>query len=354
MCLRSARRIQDGTACSTRMDLWRRPAAASCLIGWLQRRCWSAAHTFPGRVSAGSPRTVAAMRLTFSQRNRVGRDRRAMLHDFLGVDPGADAQTLKRAFRKMVKEQHPDLHHYPAASQRTKVHTTAYDLAGDPKQRAVYNQYLAQLHEPPLRSDLQRKMICGVSTVVCLSFALVSTWEVSVASTHHVSSAMQDQPYFETAGRDLPRDYSITREAQAATAASSGAASPESHPISASDNDSKIAESDDLDRLIADLDRAIQRTPDDAQVYRDRAYAWARKGDMDRALADYEQAIRFDPNDPTIFHDRGLIWERKREFNKAIVDFDHAVRMSFTDPEFYCDRGAAWFEKGRLDRALAD
>ena len=283
------------------------------------------------------------MRLKFSQRNRVGRDRRAMLHDFLGVDPGADAQTLKRAFRKMVKEQHPDLHHDPAASRRTKVHTAAHD-----------NQYLAQLHEPPLRSDWQRKIICVASTMVCLSFALVSTWEVSVASTHHVSSAMQDQPYFETAGRDLPRDYSITREAQAATAASSGAASPESHPISASDNDSKIAESDDLDRVIADLDRAIQRTPDDAQVYRDRAYAWARKGDMDRALADYEQAIRIDPNDPTIFHDRGLIWERKREFNKAIVDFDHAVRMSFTDPEFYCDRGAAWFEKGRLDRALAD
>src|SRR6516165_4695039 len=146
MCLRSARRIQDGTACSTRMDLWRKPAAASCLIGWLQRRCWSVAHTFPGRVSAGSPRTVAAMRLKFSQRNRVGPDRRATLHDFLGVDPGADAQTLKQAFRKMVKEQHPDLHHDPAASQRTKVHTAAHDPADDPK-RAVYNQYLAQLHE---------------------------------------------------------------------------------------------------------------------------------------------------------------------------------------------------------------
>lgn len=294
------------------------------------------------------------MRLKFSQRNRVGRDRRTMLYDFLGVDPGADAQTLKRAFRKMVKAHHPDLHHDPAASRRTKVHIAAHEFPGDPKQRAAYDQHLAQLDEPPLRSEWQRKIICGASTVVCLSFALVSTWEVSVASIHRVTSAVQVRPYVETAGRDLPRDSSVTRKAQAATAASSGAASPQSHPISASDNDSKTAESDDLDRVIADLDRAIQRTPDDAQVYRDRARAWARKGDMDRALADYEQAIRIDPNDPATFHDRGLIWERKREFNKAIVDFDHAVRMSFTDPEFYCDRGAAWFEKGRLDRALAD
>jgi tetratricopeptide (TPR) repeat protein len=301
------------------------------------------------------------MRLKFSQRNPVGRDGRATgaakktLYDFLGVDPGADAQTLRRAFRKTVKEHHPDLHRDdPAASQRTKVLIAAHELLSDPQQRAAYDQYLTQLHEPPPRSEWQRKIIYGASTAVCLSFALVSAWEVSVASTHQVTPVMQGRPYVETAGRDLSRDYDITREAQAATAASSGAASLESHPISVSDNDSRIAESDDLDRVITDLDRAIQRTPANAQDYRDRANAWARKGDMDQALADYEQAIQIDPNDAAIFHDRGLMWQRNGEFNKAIVDFDRAVRMSFADPELYCDRGAAWFGKGRLDRALAD
>jgi Tfp pilus assembly protein PilF/TRAP-type uncharacterized transport system substrate-binding protein len=112
--------------------------------------------------------------------------------------------------------------------------------------------------------------------------------------------------------------------------------------------------SDDLDRVIADLDRAIQRSPEDARAYRDRGNALGRKGDTDRALADYQQAIRINPNDPAIFHDRGLMWQRKGEFDKAIVDFDRAVRMSFSDPEIYSDRGAAWFEKGSYDRALAD
>jgi tetratricopeptide (TPR) repeat protein len=300
------------------------------------------------------------MRLKFSQRNRGGRATCAAkktLYDFLGVDPGADAQTLKRAFRKTVKEYHPDLHREdPAASQRTKVIIAAHELLSDPKQRAAYDEYLAQLHEPLLRSQWQRKAIYAASTAVCLSFALVSAWTFSVASTliNEVTPATQGRPHVEAAARDLPRDYSITRETQAATAASSGRGYPVSHPVLASDNHIRIAENDGLDRVIADLDRAIQRTPDDAQAYRNRANAWGRKGDMDRALADYEQAIRIDPNDPATFHDRGLMWQRKGEFNKAIVDFDRAVRMSFADPELYCDRGAAWFEKGRYDRALAD
>jgi len=127
-----------------------------------------------------------------------------------------------------------------------------------------------------------------------------------------------------------------------------------SPPIKTSSQPIDPGPSDDLDRVIADLDRAIQRTPEDAQAYRDRGNAWGRKGDTDRALADYQQAIRINPNDPAIFHDRGLMWQRKGEFDKAIVDFDRAVRMSFSDPEIYSDRGAAWFEKGSYDRALAD
>jgi Tfp pilus assembly protein PilF/TRAP-type uncharacterized transport system substrate-binding protein len=127
-----------------------------------------------------------------------------------------------------------------------------------------------------------------------------------------------------------------------------------SPPVKTSSQPIDPGPSDDLDRVIADLDRAIQRSPEDAQAYRDRGNARGRKGDTDRALADYQQAIRINPNDPAIFHDRGLMWQRKGEFDKAIVDFDRAVRMSFSDPEIYSDRGAAWFEKGSYDRALAD
>jgi tetratricopeptide (TPR) repeat protein len=147
-----------------------------------------------------------------------------------------------------------------------------------------------------------------------------------------------------------PRSILVIR-APVTNGSSSASVSP---PIKTSSQPIDPGPSDDLDRVIADLDRAIQRSPEDAQAYRDRGNAWGRKGDTDRALADYQQAIRINPNDPAIFHDSGLMWQRKGEFDKAIVDFDRAVRMSFSDPEIYSDRGAAWFEKGSYDRALAD
>jgi DnaJ domain len=165
------------------------------------------------------------MRLKFSQRNQVGRATGAAkktLYDFLGVDPGADAQTVKRAFRKTVKEHHPDLHRDdPAANQQTKVLIAAHELLSDPQQRAAYDQYLAQLHEPPLRSEWQRRIINGASTAVYLSFALVSAWEVSVASTHQLTPAMQGRPYVETAGRGIYRE----------TTASTGKRGPRPRPL---------------------------------------------------------------------------------------------------------------------------
>src|SRR6516162_6596194 len=243
MCRRSARRIPAGTGSSTRMDLWPRPAAASFSTGWLPRRCWSVGHTSPGRVSAGSPRTAAAMRLKFSQRNRVGgRDARASgaakktLSDLLGADAGADVQTLTRAFRTTVKEYHPDLHRGEAtASQQIKVITAAHEVLRDQEQRAAYDQYLAHLHKPPLRSEWRRRAIYGAFSAVCLSLALVSAWKFSVAPTliSQVMAAPQHRPYVEAAAWDLPRDRSFTKDTQIATEASSGQGYPLSLPISA-------------------------------------------------------------------------------------------------------------------------
>jgi tetratricopeptide (TPR) repeat protein len=90
----------------------------------------------------------------------------------------------------------------------------------------------------------------------------------------------------------------------------------------------------DLDRAIADLERAIELAPDDAKAYRHRGNAFGLKGDVDRALADYDRALRIDPNDAAIFHDRGLMWQRNKELDKALADLDRAVRMGFTAPRW--------------------
>jgi tetratricopeptide (TPR) repeat protein len=304
---------------------------------------------------------AADMPWKFSERNVCARGAAKMtLYDFLGVDPSADAETLKRAFREAIKMHHPDLHGGgAAANRRTKVIIAAHEILRDPERRAAYDEYLAQLHEPPPRFERRRTMIYAASAAVCLSIALVSAWALSVATAtliDQVTVARQDQH------RGLPQDISVTGNTQIPTEASSA----REHPISVSGGESGIAKSDadvsmtdmalasvspsiktDLDKVFADIDLAAHCTSEDPQAHRDRGDACGHKGDMDRALAEYA-------GHPAIFHNHGLAWQRQGQLDQALADLDRAVRMSFSDPEVYVDRGAVWLEKGSYDRALAD
>jgi DnaJ domain len=65
------------------------------------------------------------------------------LYDLLGVHPNDDAETLKGAFRKAVKANHPDLHaDDPDAPTRFRRITGAYAILRHAEQRAVYDRLL--------------------------------------------------------------------------------------------------------------------------------------------------------------------------------------------------------------------
>ncbi|MGB6929404.1 MAG: tetratricopeptide repeat protein, partial [Syntrophobacteria bacterium] len=55
--------------------------------------------------------------------------------------------------------------------------------------------------------------------------------------------------------------------------------------------------SPNYDSMIADSTKAIEKNPDDAEAYRERASAWEEKGDYDQAIADCTKAIEINPDD---------------------------------------------------------
>ena len=57
----------------------------------------------------------------------------------LGLEPGADPQTLKRAFRAQARRWHPDLNGSdPVAEERFKLVNEAYAVLSDPRRRAAW------------------------------------------------------------------------------------------------------------------------------------------------------------------------------------------------------------------------
>lgn len=63
-------------------------------------------------------------------------------YEVLGVSKSADADTIKKAYRKLAKKYHPDANKDdPTAQQRFQEITEAYGVLSDPKQKALYDKY---------------------------------------------------------------------------------------------------------------------------------------------------------------------------------------------------------------------
>jgi len=61
-------------------------------------------------------------------------------YKILGVDRGADAATVKNAYRKLARKYHPDVSKEPHAEARFKEIAEAYKTLKDPATRAAYDQ----------------------------------------------------------------------------------------------------------------------------------------------------------------------------------------------------------------------
>ena len=119
----------------------------------------SSSHT-EGRTPEAHDPNAGRGNHTAAQKELVRRIQRTSdYYEMFGVPRGASDAELKKAYRKLALQLHPDKNTAPGAEDAFKKVNKAWDVLSDGNKRATYDAYGAEAAEGgPLR---RRQSVCG-------------------------------------------------------------------------------------------------------------------------------------------------------------------------------------------------
>src|ERR1051326_2731496 len=110
----------------------------------------------------------------------------------------------------------------------------------------------------------------------------------------------------------------------------------------------------EIDRAIADFNRAIRIDPLCTKAYLRRGRCRHSKDDLDGALADFNKAITLDSTSAFAYNNRGIVRQAKEDLAGAMSDFEVAISLDPQLAEAHLNRGTARSMIGDLTGAIAD
>ena len=257
------------------------------------------------------------------------------LYELLGALPDDDADSLRAAFRKAAKANHPDNNSGdPDAPRRFRRIVRANVILSDDRQRAAYDSLLAKAHQQRALTS-KRKIFVEVRYLVpdaitsmviaCVSigafqlFERVFTIPIVPAQVQALTAAMPTQPS-DTAGpvgeHNKPDKISVSNEPEVRDAVE-GTTAP------------GAVAADNAGAIMSISEAGVK----DSKYYRQRGSLAYRSGDLPLALIDFDLAIKLDPNFSDAYIDRAIIFRRMGDLKRAFADVAQAKRIDDLKPQ---------------------
>jgi curved DNA-binding protein CbpA len=292
------------------------------------------------------------------------------LYDLLGALPDDDAESIRAAFRKAAKANHPDNNPGdPDAPQRFRRIVRANAILSDERQRATYDRLLEiALQQQGLKSkrgffsNTTRRAAIDTVTGAALSVGLFGgacLLLVPAPQVPFVPAPVVEIPKPEAAQTALvlsvgPSD-TVGRagpDAIAAASKSENVKSENTKPENAQSENTK-PESPEIPKetpketpkqaappgaIASSGDAAgAAQSPDspppgnsqteDAKYYQDRGISAYRNGDLYLALVDFDLAISLDPTASDSYINRAIVYHRIGDMKHAFADVSQAKRL---------------------------
>jgi len=108
------------------------------------------------------------------------------------------------------------------------------------------------------------------------------------------------------------------------------------------------------DDALLDLNKAIKINPNDVDCYNNRGLLYNKLSEYDKALANYNKAIEINPNNAVCYNNRGNLYNKINKYDEALANYNKAIEINPNYANCYYNRGILYQNLNKFDNALAD
>jgi tetratricopeptide (TPR) repeat protein len=272
------------------------------------------------------------------------------LYELLGALPDDDAESIRAAFRKAAKANHPDSNPGdPDAPRRFRRIVRANAILSDERQRATYDRLLEtalqQQGLKPKRGTFSNRArraaldtITGAAVTVGMFgggyLLLVPTPKVALvpapvvemstpAQTALILSTGPSDTIERASPRDRPDDTAAPKNPENRNLENKQLENPQTPKEAAAPS----APPEEAASAASSPSTPPDPDTGDAQYYRKRGISAYRSGDLYLALVDFDLAISLDPGASDAYIDRAIVYHRMGDLNHAFADVSEAKRI---------------------------